>query len=145
MYIFEVVGIDMGVADEVGEAFRAVAGESCEEVEEEGALSDIERCPEEEVVAAEVNAKGEGFGLGVRKELIEEVAGGKGHLVDFSAVPGVEQDASAFGVVGDLVENVEHLVEGFIEEGSVMVGFWMFDESQFLVACLESGLDLFRA
>lgn len=63
----------MGIADEVGEPARRVAGQAADEAEQRGAFGQVERRAEAQVVGADVQGQGDFAGLRVGVQLVQQM------------------------------------------------------------------------
>jgi hypothetical protein len=96
--------------------FGCVAGQPTDQVQQGRAFCQIERCAEADIVAADVQAQRNLFRRLVRQELVQQMAGGQGDGVEVGAVPAVEQDAAAAGILDDGVQTIAQLVDRLVQQ-----------------------------
>ena len=107
--LFEVVAVEVGVAEGVDELAGREAAYLRRHHGEQGIAGDVEGYAEEDVGAALVELAGEAaFG---HVKLKQGVAGGQRHFVDEGGVPGGYDEAAAVGIAFDLLDNVGDLVD----------------------------------
>ena len=107
--LFEVIEVDVGVADGVDEFANPEVALLGDHVSEEGILADVERCAEEEVVGADVEGAGELVVGDI--ELEEHVAGGECHASDIRHVPGLHDVPAGVRVVLDAIDHLADLID----------------------------------
>ncbi len=95
--LFQVVEVEVGVAEGMNEVAQFQAGDLGDHHGEQGVGGDIERHAQEHVGAALVKLAGE-FAVG-NVELVEQMAGRQSHVVHVSHVPGADDVAAGVRVV----------------------------------------------
>ena len=105
----QMVFIDVGITDEIGEPARRVAGQAADQAQQRSTLGEVERRAQAQVVGADVEGQGDFPGLDIGVELVQQVARRQGHFIQLGAVPTVEQDPPATRVVDDGVDALAHL------------------------------------
>ncbi|MPN36795.1 hypothetical protein SDC9_184306 [bioreactor metagenome] len=107
--LFEMVGVEVGVAEGMDEVTRAIAADLRQHHRQQRVGGDVEGHAEEDVGAALVELAGQ---LAVGDvELEQAVAGRQRHLVDVAGVPGGNDVAARIRVVLQAVHELRDLVD----------------------------------
>ena len=109
LHLFQMILVDMHIPERMHELTGFQSSDLSHHHEQQGIRCDVEGYTEEGVGTALVELQAE-FAVG-HIELEEGVAGGKVHVLQVAHVPGIDDDATAVGVVLDGVDDLLDLVD----------------------------------
>ena len=133
----QMVFIDVGITDEIGEPARRVTGQATDQAQQRGAFGEVERRAQTQIIGADVQSQRDLFGRHIRVELVQQVARRQGHFVELGHVPAVEQDAAAARVLDDGVDALADLVDRLVQHHVGLTVFFAFGD---LAVALTQGL-----
>ncbi len=114
--MFEVVGVEMGIAEGMDKVAGPVAGDLCDHHGEQGVGSDVEGDAEENVSRALIelagNARRAAVLLGLDIKLEEGMTGWQGHVINLADVPCRNNVTARIRIVGEIVQEILNLVDG---------------------------------
>ncbi len=108
--------VHMGIADEIGEPARGIAGQPTEQRQQCRPFGEVEWRTQAKIIGTDIKRQRELARCHVGVELVQQMARRQGHFIELGAVPAMEQDAPAARVVCDGVQALTDLIDGFVQD-----------------------------